>query len=195
MDTIKLSRTGWIILVIVIVLIIALAIKSINSEKQDNSEENRFLKLSKRWQKLQEDIESEMKSLKLTQEMKLFLEKKINMLFIVSKGIFIIVFVTVASLFYWKGSDVITSLLSSAGVISFTLLTASFLFVNRFADANAMIEVGRKFIRKVIYRKYGFDPTLELTLQRSIDEKKMEVSLIIVEVQQIPKVDNQSRLG
>lgn len=174
MRTIKLGKIGWLILAIAILCII-LFVLTTNNEKEQNKE-GRFTRLLKRWQELQREIQDEINDLRLTREMEALLEQKISRLFLIGKTIFIILFTVISYGFYLRGLDLATSLLSSAGIITFICCAVSFLAVSRFVDANEMISAGRNFIKKIIYKKYGFNPTRVQVLQDSITVKKNEAN-------------------
>lgn len=174
MNTIRLGKTGTIILVIVILFIILIAITEINKKDAQNKEDGKLARLLKRWQELQREIQSEMNDLRLTREMEGLLEQKINRMFLIGKTIFVLLFTMITVGFYLNGLDMIASLLSSAGTITFMFCAVSFITINRFADANEMISAGRDAIRRIIYKKYGFDPATVQVLQDSIAVKKNE---------------------
>lgn len=115
MNTIRLSKTGVIILALVILLIIFIAIAAVSKKEEQNKEGGALARLRKRWQTLQREIQTEMDELKLTREMEALLEQKINRMFLIGKAIFILVFATITVGYYLNGLDIITSLLSSAG--------------------------------------------------------------------------------
>lgn len=167
MNTIKLSKSGWIILAIVILVIILMAIAAINKNDQ-KPEEGHLARLLKQWQELQRKIQVEMNDLKLTLEMEIFLEQKINRMFLIGKMIFIILFGLSTYGFYLSGLDIISSIFSSTGTTTFICCAISFITINRFADANEMIHAGRAFIKRTIYTKNNFDPVKIQVLRESI---------------------------
>ncbi len=190
MRTIKLGKIGWIILAIAILCII-LFVLTTNNEKEQNKE-GRLARLLKRWQELQREIQNEINDLRLTREMEALLEQKISRLLVIGKTIFIILFTIITYGFYLRGLDLATSLLTSAGIITFICCAVSFLKVSRFADANEMINAGRDFIKRIIYKKYKFAPARVQVLQRSIAIKKNEanelraaLNLSVVEVNKL----------
>lgn len=174
MRKIKLGKIGWIILAIVIVCII-LFVLTANNEKEQNKE-GKLARLLKQWQELQREIQYEMNELRLTREMEALLEQKIGRLFLIGKTIFITLFTTLTYSYYISGLDLATSLLSSAGIIAFICCAVSFLTIGKFADANEMVNAGRDFIRRMIYKKYKFNPARVQVLQESIGVKKNEAN-------------------
>ncbi|MBK8291471.1 MAG: hypothetical protein IPK96_11610 [Flammeovirgaceae bacterium] len=150
MRTIKLGKIGWIILAIAILLHYSFVLTT-NNEKEQNKE-GRLARLLKRWQELQREIQNEINDLRLTREMEALLEQKISRLLVIGKTIFIILFTIITYGFYLRGLDLATSLLTSAGIITFICCAVSFLKVSRFADANEMINAGRDFIKRIIYK-------------------------------------------
>ncbi len=176
MKTIKLSWTIRIILVLVLCLIIVIAITSINKSKENEQSENGLTKLSKRLEELQKEIDDEVNKLNLTAEMKRFLERKTVLYFFIAKAMFVTIFISVSAAFYFYGFDPLTSLLSSAGAISFSCLAGGFIFINRFVEANSIIKGVQRLIRKWIYKKYKFDPLVEVQIKTQIDAKQKEYS-------------------
>ena len=176
MDTIKLSRAGQIILVIVILLIIAIAIASIKFRKEENSEESRLSLLSKRWKKLIKQIEEEMESLHLTQEMQLMLEKQISRYLRLAIGLVSIAFIAVAGLFFRAGTDAASALVNTTGLFSLSFFGGSLLIVSKFVDPNTAIKAFGSWIRKMVYKKYNFDPAAISALQESITMKQGEAN-------------------
>ncbi len=182
MDTIKLSRTGQIILVIIILLIIAIAIASIKFKKEENSDESRLSLLSKRWKKLIKEIEEEMESLHLTREMQIGLEKEISIYIRLAIGVVGIIFISVAGLFFNGGTDLATSLVNTTGLFSLFFFGSSLLIVSKFVDPNTAIKTFGGWIRKKVYKKYNFDPATISVLQESISLKQSEANEISEEL-------------
>jgi cell division protein FtsL len=73
-----MKRTDWIILIIVILLIVAIGIWAYTSEEAKNTKGGRLQALNDRISKINKQIDDEMKSLKLTTEMKKFVDKRIS---------------------------------------------------------------------------------------------------------------------
>lgn len=186
MEEIKFNKSDWFIIGIVLVLIICLVIWHINRSKPETPpQESRLDRLSRHLKELEERIQKAMESLRLTQEMKLFVEKKINRRFMLAKVLFVGIVISVMVFFYIGGSDVTTSILSGAGVLTFTFGAGSFLILSKFVDPNSFIEAGRELIRKWIYKKYGFDPSMERILVQNIIELKAQSEDVEKEIDQM----------
>lgn len=185
METIRFGKRMWIIILVVLIVAIIIVLSSRKNSKQSNPDESEFARLVKRWRELTHEIEEEMRKLMLTQEMKTFVEKRISYLFSWAKAAFAIIFVIVAILFYWQSQEVFSSLMNTVGLFIFMSGAGSFLLANRFAESNSLIKLVSTRIRKWVYSKYGFDPYEERVLHRSIDEKKMEANLLMVEIRQV----------
>lgn len=178
MDTIRFRRAEWLILIAVIILIIVIAIQAINAKKEANTSESKISILSKKWNRLVEQIKAEMKSLQLTHEMQLRLEQKIMTYLITIKIILVAVFSAMVALFYLNGTDIVTSLINAVGIFSTVFFGGSFLVLTKFIDPNTVIESFTKWVRKVVYKKYAFNPELIPALKESIERKKIEVNAI-----------------
>lgn len=185
MDTIKFNKTGWIILIIVIILIIAIAFHSTdNSPKQaEEEQESRISKLTRKWNQLVQQIEEEIQNLNLTLEMQQALERKINRYLIAAKVIFFALFTSIVAVFYFNDVDLINGLINTVGIFSTIFFGGSLLILTKFADPNAVIESCINWVRKTVYKKYGFDPTLIPIIQESIATKKTEAEEIAIALQ------------
>ena len=105
-----MKRIDWLILIVVIAIIISIALWSTASSEPRNPNEDK-LSAFRRWLKeLEHQIDDEVKNLKLTKEMKEFLDKKISRFLFAAKTVFLMVCASVYYLFYLNGLDLLNSL-------------------------------------------------------------------------------------
>jgi cbb3-type cytochrome oxidase subunit 3 len=184
METIKFKKSDAILVAIIIILIIAFAIIAFKTsgkeqeneaKKKEQEKKNRLIKLIERWEKLTEQISIEIKSLKLTQEMEAMLEGKISRYIIITKISFFMSFVTLVAAFSATGMDPITAALNTTGILGICFFGGSLLIANKFAEPNVVVESLICWVRKSVYKKYGYDPALIPALQESINVKQIEV--------------------
>jgi hypothetical protein len=194
METIKFKKSDWFIVAIVILLIIAIAIIAINTSKKDDSDDaeeqqkerkNRLSRFIQRWQELIDQISIEIKTLMLTKEMEAMLERKIANYIILAKVMFFMVFLILAVLFYTNGIDIATSILNTAGILSIFFFGGSLLIANRFTEPNIVVESFIQWVRKSVYKKYGYDPALIPILEESISLKESEAEKVNTQIQEI----------
>lgn len=192
METIRFKKTDWFILAIVILLILAIAIIAVNtSEKEDKGEardqeeekKNKFTQFIERWQQLISQITLEVKTLKLTQEMEAMLERKISNYIILAKVLISVIFLIMVAVFYTNGIDIATSILNTAGILSVFFFGGSLLIANRFAEPNIVVESFIKWVRKSVYKRYGYDPALIPVLKESIASKEGEADQLVKIIQ------------
>jgi hypothetical protein len=185
METINFGKKTWLIVLLVVVMIIAIALALSKNTKQENPEEGKLASLLKRWRELSYQLEEEMRTLKLTQEMKLLVEKKVNQLINCAKAIFALAFTIVFAGFYWNSHEILSSLANTSFLFLFIPVAGTFLVATKFAEPNSIIKFVQARIRVWVYKKYGFDPSEEKLLQLTIDEKKSQASLVLVEIRQL----------
>jgi ABC-type multidrug transport system fused ATPase/permease subunit len=187
MEAIKFKKSDAILVAIAIVLIIAFVIVAIKASKreeeneakrQEKEKKNSLTKLIERWEKLAEQISIEIKSLKLTQEMEAMLERKINRYVTFTKISFCIVFTFLVGFFFSTGTDMATALLNATGILGVLFFGSSLLIANKFAEPNAVIQSFVEWVRKSIYKKYGYDPALIPAIQESIELKQGEAKIV-----------------
>jgi Na+/H+ antiporter NhaC len=194
METIRFKKSDWFIVAIIILLIIAIAIIAINAskkedkdeaEKQEKEKKNRLTQFIERWQKLINQIKVEVKTLKLTQEMEAMLERKIANYLILAKVLFSVIFLILVAVFYTNGIDMATSILNTAGILSVFFFGGSLLIANRFTEPNVVVESFMRWIRKAVYKKYGYDPALIPALYESISLKEIEANKLSTQIEDI----------
>jgi len=192
METIRFKKSDWFIVAIVILLIIAIAIIAINTskkedrneaEEQEKEKKNRLTRFIERWQQLIDQITLEVKTLKLTQEMEAMLERKIASYIILAKVLFCVIFLILVAVFYTNGIDIATSILNTAGILSVFFFGGSLLIANRFAEPNVVVESFMQWVRKSVYKRYGYDPALIPVLEESISLKQVEANQLIEIIQ------------
>ena len=105
-----MKKSDWIILIIVIVLIVAIGIWAFTSEDAKNSKRGRLQAISDKIDDIKKQIEEERQNLKLTNEMKAFVNKKINQWLWVVNGAIAVVVGTIYAAFLFTGNDWINSL-------------------------------------------------------------------------------------
>ena len=173
-----MKKLDWFILIIVIIAIVAIGIWAfMSSEGEDSNEEkksSKFESISKRLKAIQQQINHEIESLRLTTEMEQFLEKKIGRIFLVAKTIFLAIFLGTFYLFIYNGSDYLTGLFNTMGIIGFIGVATSFLFLSRVPDVNTLVELVKNKIRMWIYEKYEYNPEMMSLLKESIEVKTIE---------------------
>jgi len=175
-----MKKLDWFILIIVIIAIVAIGIwaflSSEEAVKNEEKKETKLESLSNRLKAIQQQINSEIESLRLTTEMEHFLEKKIGRMFLGAKAIFLAIFLGTFYLFIHNGSEYLTALFNTIGIIGFIAFATSFLFLSRVLDVNTLIELVKNKIRMWIYDKYGYNPVVISLLKESIEVKTLVVN-------------------
>lgn len=170
-----MKKLDWFILIIVIVTIVAIGIWAfMSSEEEDSHEEKKSTKLesiSKRLKAIQQQINDEIESLRLTTEMEQYLDRKIGRIFLLAKTIFLVLFSGAVYLFIYNGSDFLTALFNTLGITSFLAVAMSFLFLSKVLDINALIYFVKSKIKGWIYNRYGYNPAMIGRLKESIESK------------------------
>lgn len=194
METIKFKKSDWFIFAILVLLIFALVIIAINAskkedrseaEKQEKEKRNRLSRFIQRWQELIDQITLEVKTLKLTLEMEALVERRISLYLIIAKIVFITIFILVVALFYITGSDVVTAAINTTGVLTIFFFGGSLIFLTKFTDPNSVVESFVKWVRRTVYKKYGYDPALIPALHQSISLKELEANKLNTQIEDI----------
>mgnify|MGYP003403278598 CR=1 FL=1 len=166
-----MKKSDWIILIIVIVLIVAIGIWAFTSEDAKNSKRGRLQAISDKIDDIKKQIEEERQNLKLTNEMKAFVNKKINQWLWVVNGAIAVVVGTIYAAFLFTGNDWINSLFMTTGIIS-SMGFVSAVFVSKEINLTTLIKFAHSWVRSWVSKKYGDHPSLAENLQESISIKK-----------------------
>jgi len=187
METIKFKKSDTILVGIIIALIFIFIVIAFNKHREkektegkqkQGGEKNRLMLFVEKLQLLGEQISQQLKQLKLTQEVEAMLERKINRYLLVVKISCFAVFVFLIILFTTTGTDLITAILNTTGIIGTFFFGASAIIANKFEEPNAVIASFTIWVRNVVYKKYGYDPALIPTLKESIAHKQTEAKEI-----------------
>lgn len=171
-----MKKLDWFILILVIIAIVAIGIWVVMSspeetEKNEEKKETKLESLSNRLKAIQQQINDEIESLRLTTEMEQFLKGKVARIFLLAKTIFLAIFLSTFYLFIHNGSDYLTALFNTTGIIGFIAFATSFLFLSRVLNVNTLIELVKNKIRMWIYDKYLYNPVAISLLKESIEVK------------------------
>ena len=171
----KKSNWEWIIVLLVIVFVIGIGIGvylATDDEPTDSEHKDRQSKLDlikAKIKALEERLKNEITQLKLTTEMEIALSRKVDGICIVLGAIFCALLVVVAVAFYANGFDILTAILSTAGLASLTFPLLS-MILWRTVDFNSVVEVTRKKVKRWLNKRYGHNPDSIVVLTTSIVE-------------------------
>ena len=115
-----------------------------------------------------------MASLKLNQEMKAFVDKKINQWLVVVNGIIALIIGAIYAAFFFTGNDWINSLFMTTGIVS-SMGIVSAVFVSKEINLTTLIKFAHNRVRSMVLKKYGYDTSLTTNLQQSIASKEKEL--------------------
>ena len=171
-----MKKLDWFILIIVTIAIVAIGIWFVMSspeetEKNEEKKETKLESLSNRLKAIQQQINDEIESLRLTTEMEQYLDRKIGRIFLLAKTIFLVLFSVVVYSFIYNGSDFLTALFNTLGIASFVAVAMGLLFLSKVLDINALINFVKNKIKEWIYSKYGYNPAMISSLMESIKSK------------------------
>lgn len=181
-----MRRLDVLVLIIVILIIIGIAIWS-NSEKEEvNSpaQEDKEDKLSylqriqSKIQQIESDVKAEAETLHLTTEMEEFLEKRVRFYSAFFKAAIAFLVIGIFCSFYFTGETLLASLFTTAGICSVGLAVIPFLFMSRVLDISTVMQASKKWVRKVIYNKFNYDPQVAKDLKTSISLKTSEINVL-----------------
>jgi hypothetical protein len=184
-----MKKLDWFILIIVIIAIAVgvwvFMFSSEESAKNEERKESKLESLSNRLKAIQQQINDEIESLRLTTEMEQFLDRKIGRIFLIAKIIFMSVIGGIFYLFIVTGSNFLTALSNTTCIVGVILVSVPFLFLSKVIEINTLIESVRSKIKMWIYNKYGFNPTAVSVLKESIEVKTTEANELMVEIRTI----------
>src|SRR5690606_5518923 len=120
----KKSKWEWIIILVIIVLALGIGIgiylstdeEPANSEHKDRQSKLDLIKA--KIKALEQRVKNELAQLKLTTEMEDALSRKVDRICIVVGATFCTLTILVAIAFYANGLDLLTAILSTAGLVS-----------------------------------------------------------------------------
>lgn len=184
-----MKKSDWIILIIVIILIVAIGIWAFTSEEAKKSKSGRLQAITDKIDDIKKQIEEERQSLKLTNEMKAFVDKKINQWLWAVNGAFAAIIGSTYAAFFFTGNDWINSLFMTTGIVS-SMGIVSAVFVSKEINLTTLIKFAHNRVRSIVLKKYGYDPSLAANLQQSIASKEKELldlneQLVTVNVTQL----------
>src|SRR5262245_41233573 len=154
-----MKKADWFILIVVIAIIVAIGIWAFMSsseeleKKDEEAKKTKLESLNDRLKAIQQKIDDEIETLRLTAEMEQFLHRKIGRIFLFVKAVFLLLFSGTVYLFIYNGSDILAALFNTLAIASFIAIAIPFLFLTKFLDANALITTIREKIREWIYIK------------------------------------------
>lgn len=169
----KKSNRDWVIVVIILAFIIGIGIGiylSTNDKPTDPGQKERESKLDiikRKIKALEQHVKNEIALLKLTTEMENALSRKVDRVCVIIGAIFCVFIVSVATAFYASGLDILTAILSTAGLVSLTFPLVS-IVLWRTVEFNSVVDVTRTKIKGWLNKKYGHDPESIVVLNASI---------------------------
>lgn len=168
----KKSNWEWVIILLIIVFIIGIGIGIYLSsdEPTDTEHKNRHSKLDlvkAKIKALEERVKNELAQLKLTNEMEDALSRRVDRICIVLGVLFFALIVLIAVAFYANGLDILTAILSTAGLVSLTFPLLS-IVLWRAVDFNSVVVFTRKKIKRWLNKKYGHNPDSIVVLNASV---------------------------
>lgn len=180
-----MKRLDVLVLILIILIIVGIAIWS-NSDQQAEGEEQRNAEIKPSYlervqikiQQIESQIKAEADTLQLTTEMEEFLEKRITIYSLLLKILIAIIVLAIFCSLYLNGETLLASVFTTAGICSVTLAVIPFLFMSRVLDINTTMQAFRKWVRKLVYKKFGHDPQIIRDLKTSISLKTAEVSML-----------------
>jgi hypothetical protein len=160
-----------VLLIIVLFLGIGIGIYlSAGEARADLEHKDRQSKLDlikARIKALEERVKSELAQLKLTTEMENALSLKVDRICIILGAIFCTLIVLIAITFYANGFDILTAILSTAGLVSLTFPLLS-IVLWRTVKFNSVIVFTRRKIKGWLNKKYEHNPDSIVVLNGSI---------------------------
>jgi hypothetical protein len=114
-------------------------------------------------------VQNELVQLKLTTEMENALSRKVDGICIVLGVLFCALIVLVAVAFYANGLDILTAILSTAGLVSLTFPLLS-IVLWRTVDFNSVVVLTKTKIKRWLNKKYGHNPDSIVVLNASVVE-------------------------
>jgi hypothetical protein len=180
----KKSNWDWVIILLIIVFVIGIGIgiylstddKSTNSEPKDR--QSKLDQIKVKIKALEGRVKNEIAQLKLTTEMENALSRKVDR-FCIGLGIlFFALIILIAVSFYSNGLDILTAILSTAGLVSLTFPLLS-MILWRTVDFNSVVVTTRTKVKEWLNKKYGHNPDSIAALNDSIDKTQFELNLLV----------------
>lgn len=125
--------------------------------REHKNRQNRLDLIKAKIKALEKRVKNEIAQLKLTTEMENALSRKVDRICIALGVTFCMLIVLAAVAFYSNGFDIITSILSTAGLISLTCPLLS-IILWRTVDFDSVVVVTRRKIKQWLNKKYGHNP-------------------------------------
>lgn len=120
---------------------------------------------------IEDRIDREVKALQLSSEMERALDRNVDRICLGLGIILSIAIVSICSLFFYNGYDLMTAILNTAGILSFMFPLLSIL-IWKSVSFDSAIEKSRNWVKKWLYKKYGHNPKVLPALSASIANNK-----------------------
>ncbi|MBT1695917.1 hypothetical protein KK083_03450 [Fulvivirgaceae bacterium PWU4] len=180
-----MKRTYWIFVIIVIAIVIGIGIgiylseeRAVNTPTQEPVE-GKLAWIKTRIKGLETRIKSEIAALKLTNEMEAALNRKVDRLCLGIGTLFLLILIGITALFYCNGLDLLTAILSTAGLASLFFPLASVVFW-RTVDFDFIVTRTRGKVKSWLNEKYGHNPDAMIELSASIAKNSEELDKLVI---------------
>lgn len=123
---------------------------------------------------VEREIETALENLRLTQELKAQLDRKVKLIFFGLKMVCCLLFAGIWIYLINSGNELLNSMLDTFNIVGLGYVVVSLLVFNKLTDTNVLISIIKKQIRIWVYRKAKFDPNQIFQIQEIIAYKTDE---------------------
>lgn len=123
---------------------------------------------------VEQEIEIALENLRLTEELKAQLDRKVKLIFFGLKMLCCLLLAGIWIYLIRSGNELINSMLDTFNIVGLCYVIISLLVFNKLTDANVLISILKKQIQIWVYRRAKFDHNQISQIQNSIAQKMNE---------------------
>lgn len=184
-----MKKSHLIIGIVIVVIIIGIAIGIYFSNEKGNTSDEKESQsmlsiINARVKTIQDKIDNEMKALQLSREMEVALDRLLDRICMMIGALLTGITASICYLFYSNGSDLLTAILTTAGLAALTFPTLS-LLAWKTISFDFVVTKSRDLIKQWLCRKYGHNPGAIAVLTASIAENTRVMNELVLSTDQL----------
>jgi hypothetical protein len=172
------SIIAWVLVAIVIIGIIIWVATSEDAQettdktREDDERFNFVKRVTDRIEKIQREVDYELRELQRTVEMQEFVNRKMNRFILFIRVTVGLILASIFGILTYNGMDVWPAVLSTTGIICLAVPVLTYFFFTQVMDVKELMNWLTQKIKEAVYKKYGCDPSIIEGIEKSIAIKK-----------------------
>jgi len=188
-----MKRNDIIALVLILVVVLGIIIAiwlSEDEEKPEATEHTKpkppsfFTRVSDRLKKIDNEITIELQTLTKTEEMRVFVDKKVSTIITWLKVVSGLLLLSIFGYFLKQsGYQIIESIINTAGLLALSVPVLTFFFYSKILTVEKIVTAPLNWVKRAVYKKYGYNPAALNDLRESISRKQETASVLREELE------------